>query len=92
MFGRSGKETKTKGKDGRKRTKDARKGRGGRARETIRETSVKTIADRRPSKADAGPPLRIPGGTRKQVSGTTPEEVVRNTRRKGRCSGRRAMR
>lgn len=34
---------------------------------------------------NAGPPLKIGGGSaRKQVTGTTPEEVVRNIRRQKR--------
>ena len=66
--------------------KDAQKGRGKRARETIREQpqpSKKT--KQQPMSRNAGPPLKIGGGSeRKQVTGTTPEEVVRNIRRQRR--------
>lgn len=97
MFGRSkanrgaikqsNSESKTERRETRKKSKkDTRKGRGKRARETIREghqTPVKTKTQ--PITKNAGPPLRINGGSaKKQITGTTPEEVVRNNRRKKR--------
>lgn len=97
MFGRSRankgaiKQSKSESKTERrevvkKSKKETRKGRGKRARETIREghqTPVKTKTQ--PIAKNAGPPLRINGGSaKKHVTGTTPEEVVRNNRRKKR--------
>ena len=99
MFGRSKtKETakgrkQTKGESlterrrtGKNRRKDAQKGRGKRARETIREQPQKPIKTKQqPISRNAGPPLKIGGGSaKKQVTGTTPEEVVRNVRRQRR--------
>ncbi len=62
---------------------DPQKGRGRRARETIREQPPPPRKTKR--QPNAGPPLKIGGGSaRKQVTGTTPEEVVRNIRRQKR--------
>lgn len=99
MFGRSKtkteaksrKQSKSETRTERRRTrkncrKDAQKGRGKRARETIREPpQPPKKVKQQPMSRNAGPPLRIgDGSTRKQVTGTTPEEVVRNIRRQRR--------
>ena len=88
---KSNKQTKNETRTDKRRNKkdcrkDAQKGRGKRARETIREQpqpSKKT--KQQPISMNAGPPLKIGGGSaKKQVTGTTPEEVVRNIRRQRR--------
>ena len=96
MFGRRGRSYKTntdkqsKKKERRKRSekrpKATQKGRGRRARETIREPpQPPKKVKQQPMSRNAGPPLRIgDGSVRKQVTGTTPEEVVRNIRRQRR--------
>ena len=99
MFGRSKtkteaksrKQSKSETRTERRRTgkdcrKDAQKGRGKRARETIREPpQPPKKVKQQPMSRNAGPPLRIgDGSARKQVTGTTPEEVVRNIRRQRR--------
>lgn len=62
---------------------DPQKGRGRRARETIREQPPQPRKTKR--QPSAGPPLKIGGGSaKKHVTGTTPEEVVRNIRRQKR--------
>ena len=66
-------------KDRRKGGEDARKGRGRRARETIREAAPQRERPRRTQPRDPGPPLRIRTPEKKQiVGGMTPEDVVRN--------------
>ena len=96
MFGRSMTKKKAKGRrqtksesiterrrTGKDRHRDAQKGRGKRARETIREQPQQPIKTKQ--QPMAGPPLKISGGSeKKQVTGTTPEEVVRNIRRQRR--------
>ena len=80
-------ETRTEKRRNKKdRRKDAQKGRGKRARETIREQpQPPKKTKQQPMSRNAGPPLKIGGGSeRKQVTGTTPEEVVRNIRRQRR--------
>ena len=69
-----------------KSKKETRKGRGKRARETIREQPhPPKKTKQQPMSRNAGPPLKIGGGSaKKHVTGTTPEEVVRNNRRKKR--------
>ena len=69
-----------------KSKKETWKGRGKRARETIREPpQPPKKVKQQPMSRNAGPPLRIgDGSARKQVTGTTPEEVVRNIRRQRR--------
>ena len=99
MFGRSKTKTEAKSRKqsksetrterrrtGKERRKDAQKGRGKRARETIREPpQPPKKVKQQPMSRNAGPPLRIgEGSARKQVTGTTPEEVVRNIRRQRR--------
>ena len=99
MFGKSKTKTEAKSKKqsksetrterrrtGKERRKDAQKGRGKRARETIREPpQPPKKVKQQPMSRNAGPPLRIgDGSARKQVTGTTPEEVVRNIRRQRR--------
>ena len=99
MFGRSKTKTEAKSRKqsksetrterwrtGKDRRKDAQKGRGKRARETIREPpQPPKKVKQQPMSRNAGPPLRIgDGSARKQVTGTTPEEVVRNIRRQRR--------
>lgn len=99
MFGKSKTKTEAKSKKqsksetrterrrtGKDRRKDAQKGRGKRARETIREPpQPPKKVKQQPMSRNAGPPLRIgDGSARKQVTGTTPEEVVRNIRRQRR--------
>ena len=99
MFGRSKTKTEAKNRKqsksetrterrrtGKDRRKDAQKGRGKRARETIREPpQPPKKVKQQPMSRNAGPPLRIgDGSARKQVTGTTPEEVVRNIRRQRR--------
>ena len=99
MFGKSKTKTEAKSRKqsksetrterrrtGKDRRKDAQKGRGKRARETIREPpQPPKKVKQQPMSRNAGPPLRIgDGSARKQVTGTTPEEVVRNIRRQRR--------
>ena len=99
MFGRSKTKTEAKSRKqsksetrterrrtGKDRRKHAQKGRGKRARETIREPpQPPKKVKQQPMSRNAGPPLRIgDGSARKQVTGTTPEEVVRNIRRQRR--------
>lgn len=99
MFGRlktkeeakSRKQSKSESRTERRRTgkerrNNAQKGRGKRAREAIREPpSPPKKVKQQPMSRNAGPPLRIgDGSARKQVTGTTPEEVVRNIRRQRR--------
>lgn len=99
MFGRSMTKKKAKGRrqtksesiterrrTGKDRHRDAQKGRGKRARETIREQPQQPLKTKQqPMSRNAGPPLKISGGSaKKQITGTTPEEVVRNNRRQRR--------
>lgn len=58
-----------------------RKGRGKRAKETIRETPRKT-EQQKTRNHDAGPPLKISGGASSKAAAKqiTPAEVVRNIR------------
>ena len=84
---RSGKQTGNRHGTERRRAgkgrPDPQKGGGGRARETIREQSPPPRKTKR--QPNAGPPLKIgDGSVKKQVTGTTPEEVVRNIRRQKR--------
>lgn len=84
---KSGKQTGNRPGTGRRRAgkghSDPQKGRGGRARETIREQPPPPRKTKR--QPNAGPPLKIGGGSaKKHVTGTTPEEVVRNIRRQKR--------
>lgn len=94
---KSKKQSRTESRrNGRKTTAEVtQKGRGKRARKTIRELpQSKTNGSKQSKTKDAGPPLKIPREpARKQVTreAISPSEVVRNNRRRKRCSGRRAL-
>lgn len=62
----------------RKDAGNTRKGRGERARRTIRESPASPKMGEPTRTRSSGPPLRISGGKTKTVTGLTPEEVVRN--------------
>lgn len=88
---KSKKQSKSESRTERRRTgkdrcENAQKGRGKRAREAICEPpQPPKKVKQQPMSRNAGPPLRIGGGSaKKQVTGTTPEEVVRNIRRQRR--------
>lgn len=67
---------------GKRRRGNAQKGRGKRAQEAIREQPQPRRTRRQPN---AGPPLKIGDGkAKKLITGTTPEEVVKNIRRQKR--------
>ena len=67
---------------GKRRRGNAQKGRGKRAQETIREQPQPRKARRQ---SNAGLPLKIGDGkAKKPITGTTPEEVVKNIRRQKR--------
>lgn len=79
---RKAEKTKAPKKGSRKSSQDARKGRGKRARETIREGQPEPRQKPKGrTVSDAGPPIRTSHGSAgKHVTGITPEQVVSSIR------------